>query len=636
VPDLHRPLAYRPDIDGLRAVAVLAVVVYHAYPHLLRGGFTGVDVFFVISGYLISSLIWNGLDDGDFSLLVFYGRRVVRLFPALVVVLAACLAAGWWLLIPTAYERLGRDVAAAAAYVSNVVFWRESGYFDPAAATRPLTHLWSLAVEEQFYLLYPWALMATARRPRACASLLVGLLLTSFVVNIITLTIDPVQAFYLLPARLWELVAGGLLAYAHRANRNVSNRATANVVCVAGVALLPLSFLGPKGGGDFPGWWALVPVGAALAIVGAGQGAIFNRVVLASAPAVLVGRISYPLYLWHFPLLSFARARYGVVGGWRAAGIVATSLVLAYVTYRFVEMPVRARVRKVSWAPVPVLVALLVAVGAGGAVADVKAGAPGRIPFAVQRLIGLTDRYDYRTLYREGTCFLRADQNPSAFTAACAEHSRAPLLFVWGDSRAAHLYPGLRALESRRHFRIAQFTASSCPPYLDYVSTDRPLCHEVNRAVTQRLRALRPRTVILAAAWDQYTDNRPVLSTIAFIRSLGIDHIVIVGPGPRWPQGMPQALYDAYQDHHTLPTRLTNGLSGDPPRVDRQMRALARLAHVRYVSPLATLCSASGCLARVGPAFDQIVIWDSAHFTRAGSEYFVRKNADGLLSGITG
>jgi peptidoglycan/LPS O-acetylase OafA/YrhL len=634
VPDTHRRLPYRADVDGLRAVAVVAVIAYHAFPGALRAGFSGVDVFFVISGYLISSLIWRGLADGTFSPLTFYARRVLRLFPALLVVLAACLVAGWWLLAPSGYEDLGRDTAAAAVYLSNFVFWRESGYFAPAASARPLTHLWSLAVEEQFYVLYPWLLIATFRRKRATVMLLLGILAASFAVSVVILRVDPAQAFYLLPSRFWELLAGGLLAYAQFNATWQPSQRLANLASLCGLALLPLAFAGPQGGSDFPGWWALAPVAAGALLVAGGPHAALNRLVLARRPLVFVGRISYPLYLWHFPLLSFARARYGTLSTGATLAVVALSFVLAFLTYRLLELPLRSYVRRVSWKPVPVLVVLMLALGGGGLVVDRSGGAPSRLPLLMRKLTGYT--YAYKPVYREGTCFLRNDQDATAFTASCVEPGTKPLLFLWGDSHAADLYPGLRALETSRRFRIAQFTASSCPPFAHYSPPHRPFCEELNRVVLAKLRALHPQEVVLSAAWERYNDRTPLIRTVALLRRLHVPSIVLVGPGPDWPQGLPQVLYTIFQERNALPTRITRGLSDQPPLIDAKMRALARRLRVPYVSPLAVLCNADGCVTRTGAGGNEITVWDTAHFTRAGSALLARSAERTLLSGIGG
>ena len=632
MPDTHRRLPYRADVDGLRAVAVVAVIVYHAFPGALRAGFTGVDVFFVISGYLISSLIWRGLAEGTFAPLTFYARRVLRLFPALLVVLAACLVAGWWLLAPGGYEHLGRDTAAAAVYLSNFVFWRESGYFAPAASARPLTHLWSLAVEEQFYVLYPWLLIATFRRRRATVTLLLGLLVVSFAISVVILGIDPAEAFYLLPSRFWELLAGGLLAYAQFKAIRLPARRLGEVASLCGLALLPLAFLGPSGGSDFPGWWALAPVGAGVLLVAGGPEAALNRLVLARRPFVFVGRISYPLYLWHFPLLVFARARYGTLSTGVALVVVALSFLLASLTYRVLELPLRSYVRRVSWRPVPVLIVLMLALGVGGLVVDRSGGAPSRLPLLMRKLTGYT--YAYKPVYREGTCFLRNDQDATAFTASCVEPGPKPLLLLWGDSHAADLYPGLRALETRHRFRIAQFTASSCPPFVHYSPPHRPFCEALNNAVLARLRALHPQEVLLSAAWERYNDRTPLIRTVELLRRLHVPSIVLVGPGPDWPQGLPQVLYTIFQERNALPTRITRGLSDRPPALDVKMRALAKRLHIPYVAPLAALCNAHGCITRTGVGGNEITVWDTAHFTRAGSALLAQATEQTLLSGI--
>ena len=308
-----RPFSYRPDVDGLRAVAIAAVVAFHAFPGAVRGGFTGVDVFFVISGYLISHIIWRRLDEGRFSLAWFYGRRALRLFPALALVLVATLVTGRWLLLPDAYETLGKDVASAAAFVSNLVLWHDAGYFTENAALRPLTHLWSLAVEEQFYLVFPLLLLLTRRSWRLTGGVLALLLAGSFAWNVHIAGADPAQAFYLLPSRFWELLLGGVLAYVQLSGAARRRPRLADGASLAGLALLPIAFLGPTSSSVFPGWWALAPTAAAVLLIAAGPSAVVNRRFLAAAPVVLLGKISYPLYLWHFPLLVLRAPSMGAV-----------------------------------------------------------------------------------------------------------------------------------------------------------------------------------------------------------------------------------------------------------------------------------------------------------------------------------
>ncbi len=331
--------SYRPDIDGLRAVAVTAVVLFHACPAVLPGGFAGVDVFFVISGYLISGIIARELGDGRFRVAHFYRRRIRRIFPALATVLLATLAYGLVVLLPSERAQLGREVAAGAAMAANLLFWGQAGYFDPAAYAKPLLHLWSLGVEEQFYLVWPallWLLLARTRRPVAGVALLTA---ASFVLNLALSAGQGVADFYSPLARLWELSAGALLALAGPPDRL---RAWAGLAAGAGLAAILAATLLFDETLPYPGWRALLPVCGTLLLIGAGPATLAGR-LLACRVAVWVGLISYPLYLWHWPLLSFATIirRGHPPKPLLAALLVAASVGLAALTWRFIERPLR-------------------------------------------------------------------------------------------------------------------------------------------------------------------------------------------------------------------------------------------------------------------------------------------------------
>ena len=627
-------LGYRPDVDGLRAVAIAAVVVYHAFPAAVRGGFTGVDVFFVISGYLISRIIWRGLDERSFTLAWFYGRRVLRLFPALVLVLAGTLAAGRWLFLPDAYATLGKDIAGAATFASNLVLWQDAGYFTENAALRPLTHLWSLAVEEQFYLVFPLLLIAAHRSWRLTGALLGVLAAASFTWNVATVGADPAAAFYLLPARFWELALGALLAYVQLSRSPALTPRLRDAASLAGLGLLLLAAFGLTSSSLFPGWWALAPTLAAVLLIGAGPDALLNRRVLASGPFVLLGRISYPLYLWHFPLLVLARVQWGAslsVGA--TIAVVAVSVALAYGTYRLVELPARrlaGRGRRPA-----ALVAPLAAVGCAGLAVFFSAGLPGRLPVELQQLS--TVAFDYKHAYRESRCFLQPWQGARAFRPDCVDAGSGKLLLLWGDSHAAHLYPGLAPAARKRGFRIAQRTASACPPLLDYRSGERPKCHEINAAALATARELRPTTVVLSAQWEKYPSLDGLRATVAALRRLGVPEIVVVGPSPNWPNGVAQALFREVKRGglDRFPTRLKRELSPAPARADRRLRPLAHELGVTYIAPLDVLCNDDGCLARVEDRGEQLAFWDPSHFTAAGSSWFVEAVADDLLRGVS-
>ncbi|MDP9913472.1 peptidoglycan/LPS O-acetylase OafA/YrhL [Variovorax boronicumulans] len=329
---------YRPDIDGLRAVAVLSVLGYHAFPQWIKGGFIGVDIFFVISGFLITTIILGSLQGDGFSYREFYARRVKRIFPALALVLLATMAFGWFALLPHEWEQLGKHVAAGAGFVSNFAFWSEAGYFDNAAETKPLLHLWSLAIEEQFYIFWPVLLGLAWKRKWRMLTVLGTVAAMSFLLNVTTIHSHRTAAFYSPLSRFWELMIGGMLAYARLHRPPPKAGWSRHAQSIAGLVLIVLGLCYIRGGKAFPGFWAILPSVGAFFCIAAGPTGVLNRYVLASKPMVWVGLISYPLYLWHWPLLAYARILEGKLpsDGIRALMLVA-SFVLAWLTYRFVE-----------------------------------------------------------------------------------------------------------------------------------------------------------------------------------------------------------------------------------------------------------------------------------------------------------
>ena len=341
---------YRPDIDGLRALAVLAVVGFHVLPNVVPGGFAGVDVFFVISGYLITRIIVTSADAGRFSFLTFYAHRARRIFPALVLVLLATMTLSSLMLTPDEVERVGRHVVAGALFSSNIALWREAGYFDAASSTKPLLHLWSLGIEEQFYLLWPAIILLLSKARRHRLAIVIAIGVASFAVNVLTIGPDPTAAFYSPASRAWELMIGAAIGIASlSAGRWRPTQAWREGASIAGMGLIVAAFALLDGHLAYPGWYALAPtVGTAL-VISAGGDTWINRRVLAQRSAVAIGLISYPLYLWHWPLLVLFRRvtdEHGTAGGTSPSGallVVVLALLAAYLTYRFIELPLRRR-----------------------------------------------------------------------------------------------------------------------------------------------------------------------------------------------------------------------------------------------------------------------------------------------------
>ena len=371
---------YRPDIDGLRAIAVLAVVAFHSFPGLLPGGFTGVDIFFVISGFLISQIIFENLQQGTFSFRTFYARRIKRIFPALTVVLLATLAVGTLLLVADEYRQLGKHLASGAGFVSNLTLWSEAGYFDVSGQSKPLLHLWSLGIEEQFYLIWPVTLWLAFKRKWNPTFVIGILLLVSFGINVWQVSIDPIATFYSPQTRFWELLCGALLAWSLtvRQAKVVTSfghdvakplgRTLSNLCYVAGTLLIVTGLRFLNQGSQFPGVLALIPVLGAVLLIAAGANSWVNKRILSLRILVWIGRISFPIYLWHWPILSFGQIYFtGLPPIWFKLASLVLTFGLAWLTYKYVEHPIRFSVKN-SKAKLAVLSTTLAALGIVGLV----------------------------------------------------------------------------------------------------------------------------------------------------------------------------------------------------------------------------------------------------------------------------
>ena len=381
---------YRPDIDGLRALACLSVVFYHAYPWTVTGGFTGVDVFFVISGYLISLILYRNLfstqDPGSVNIIDFYIRRVKRIFPALLLILICCMAAGWFILLPEEYQMLGKHTFGGAVYISNFILYDETGsYFDFSSNSKLLLHLWSLGIEEQFYLVFPLFLLLLYKVGRGFNAALAGFTLLSFCACILEIQgHNQPAAFYLPWCRFWELSSGALLArLIHYPNRirDLTSRfdrpAVRHFLSLAGLALMITGIIMIDRSWHFPGFSALLPVCGACMIITAGKDAVVNRFILGNRVAVFLGLISYPLYLWHWPLLSLNYIYEGrIAEDHEKIIIISTALLLSVLTFRYVERPLRYGRYPAQKAAA--LLAVLLAVGACGYAVAHSSGVPSR------------------------------------------------------------------------------------------------------------------------------------------------------------------------------------------------------------------------------------------------------------------
>jgi len=640
-PSIDRKIPYRADIDGLRAIAVLSVIGYHLSPRRMSGGFVGVDIFFVISGFLISSIIYQELESRNFSLVGFYVRRIRRIFPALFVVLVFVCLAGWFILLPSDFVLLGKQIIGGSAFVANFVLWQQSGYFAQEATQQPLLHLWSLGVEEQFYLGFPLICLifyrAKSRWSLPVAFLVIAL--ASMVVNVCIVARYSDAAFFLPFSRLWELFLGaGLSLIRMRGHQllwtGLRSSMLRNWIGFLGMGLLSGAILGINQSDRFPGWWALLPtIGAAL-LIAAGPSSWLNRRVLSYNPVVFVGLISYPLYLWHWPIFTFIQSanRNGMLVLPKLIQyliVLAGSFVLAYLTYCFIELPIRqVKERKQRRRGALRLLGCTAMTGVFGFLVVAKGGFPSRLPAAVVAL-----DHDFRTQeaesMRDGTCLLRPNQSASSFSPDCLDppSGRADqrLVFVWGDSHAADLIPGFRALQSRTGVRLAQFTASSCEPILGRWVPWRPLCRSINDAVIDRIRILEPDVVVMSASWTTwYIDHDPSVDeelqkTIEEVRAAGVRRVVVVGSAPFWTDRVPALLVREIRRNSSgsVPHRLPRRYLTDHD--DTALKTYSEKAGAVFVSLFDTLCDRSSCLVTTGDQWNDLLTYDTAHLTEHGS-----------------
>lgn len=433
---------YRADIDGLRALAILSVLVFHAFPKALPGGFIGVDIFFVISGYLISGILIDRLDQRRFSIWQFYKQRAKRIFPALAIVMLATFVVGWRILLPNEFKQLGSHMLAGTVFVQNFMLLNEVGYFDVASELKPLMHLWSLAIEEQFYLLYPPALWLLWRVGVSRQWSLLILAAASMAANLAMIGHDASAAFFLPQTRFWELLAGGILASATQGSQKIGwvidgFRRWATAGSALGMALIAtgLALITPETA--FPGWYALLPVLGAVLLIACGQHARLSQIVFANRFAVFIGLISYPLYLWHWPILSYLNILQGgpVLAEDRLIAMAA-SVLLAWLTYRLIERPVRFS--SDGWAKVPAIVCSLAVVGYLGFNTYQREG----LPFRVAKIAGipkndLIERIDFA----KAGCGLPSTE--ALFDMCLHDQRGQPRFALIGDSKAKALAPGV-------------------------------------------------------------------------------------------------------------------------------------------------------------------------------------------------
>lgn len=633
-------LGNRRDIDGLRALAVIPVVLFHYGLNGFSGGFVGVDVFFVISGFLITSIICREIAAGRFSFSDFWARRARRILPALTLVMAAALVVGWLLLPPNDYAHLGRAVRYQAMFISNILFMRQDGYFDPASELKPLLHTWSLAVEEQYYVIFPLLMVLITRYLRHWRWALFGLLLLSFGLNIWVINRQPDAAFFLLPMRAWELLCGALLAVLPLSQRALRPWVY-QAVSLAGLLAVVTAMCSYDKNTLFPGWAALLPVLGATAMIWAnGQSSTWVSRLLSTRAMVGVGLISYSLYLWHWPVYVYANvASIDGIQRFEAVSWIAVSVGLAYLTWRFIETPFREKRLIPGRRPVLITGALsMLVLALAGQAVHLMDGVPGRLSGQAMRYASARDWHDGQM-----DCLMTPkspDLNTVCHFGGAAD--AVPRQFIWGDSHAAALMPAVQADAERYGIPVSLASLAGCPPILgDGV---RQQCRDFNQQTLALVQKEKVSDVVLAARWSLYlygeqdgnkqlslyrTDSRAdveqhiaddVRMMVARLREAGV-RVWLVKEVPLQRHGIIGRL-------SSLAMIGRSASDVGRPLIEHQQRQqfidalFARLsaadAQVRVLDPASTLCVEGLCRAEIDGAS---LYMDENHLSDLGGEH---------------
>lgn len=638
-------MQYRKEIDGVRALAVLSVIFFHAGLPWFDGGYVGVDIFFVISGYLITSILKEDIQAGRFSLVDFYERRARRILPALFFVMLACLPAAWFILMPADWTEFAQSVAHVPAFVSNVLFSKQSGYFDVDAELKPLLHTWSLAVEEQYYLFFPLILLLSWKSgKRGVLMILAIIAISSLMYAQHKLQTRPSSAFFLLPSRLWELLVGSMLAFAapdqSSAHRYLLRQQVGSMVglFLMGYAIFAYDHMTP-----FPGLHALVPtLGAALVLHFSCERTIVGK-VLSNKALVSIGLISYSAYLWHQPILSLHRH-------WTLSdpalatrlSLICLTLLLAYITWRYVETPFRRKdhfSRKAVFSLAGAGSVLLVVLGLSGQRLENHSPrlTPEQTAFlnhfdnsspdwpyftnqgVLQAFRTQCDFYDL-TKYRQGA---ETRVPVPSLAPECFERSANAqrVLVLWGDSHAQQLYPGLRrALPS--NWQILQITSSGCAPAFQARSDPSDYCKHANWFALDTIKRTQPDVVLLGQNLQHQASRMEGLARA--IGQVSQARIIHTGPTPHWVADLPKIVV-----RHMWPQtpRYSHiGLDRKLRMHDTQLKAtFASRPILRYVSLMDYLCHAKGCLVYSGNDRKKgLTSWDKGHLTPETSYLIAR------------
>jgi peptidoglycan/LPS O-acetylase OafA/YrhL len=629
-------LKYRPDIDGLRAVAVLSVLAFHAEISKLSGGYVGVDVFFVISGYLISSIVFDEIAASRFSVIGFYERRIRRIFPALFAMLAVCgIFAGMYLL-PSELVNYAKSALAATTSASNFYFWKHSGYFD-LPTSQPLLHTWSLAVEEQFYILFPLFLVLVRKFfPQRLKIAVVALFFASFIASALMISRSEQTVFYMPYTRAWELLLGTILSLGMLPR--IQSIWLRNLATLAGIGMIGLSVLRYTQDTPFPGPTALLPcVGSALIIWAGEAGSSLVGAILSWRPIVFIGLISYSLYLWHWPVIVLrhlgvligvgavaSRSHIAMFSSHRFDILIESllSFALAVLSWRFVERPFRNGRFRLSGRPLFALAGVFIAALIGTSSWAILAGGfPARFPPNALKVASALDGNGEFAAMRTGVCFLTTEDNFNKFDSkdCLREDSQRKNYLLLGDSHSAMLWSALSS--SLKNINLMQASTAACEPSLHPASF--PNCNQMMAFIFQSYLPTHPvQGMYVVGRWEG-KDMAALGGVVTWAKQHQIP-VTVFGPVPEYDAPLPRLL--AYSIAWTRPNFASQHAVPTMASLDSEMKRLSTDTwHAHYISLYRTICSDDGCTEFADAAHTIPLMNDTDHLNQFGASLVVQR-----------
>ncbi|QJT79339.1 acyltransferase family protein [Kosakonia sp. MUSA4] len=597
--------SFRHDINWLRALAVIAVVLYHFKTPYFNSGFIGVDIFFVISGFLMTGIITK--KDKPITLISFYTSRFLRIFPALCFVVIFMMIAGFFILSTKEYEELNINAIASLLFFSNKYYALHSSYFDTSSENNFFLHTWSLSVEWQFYLLYPIIILLINKIKIPIKIALLTLFIISFTSVAFNLFRNNENLFYSLSARAWEMVSGGLIYVFSGHHGKLKSRPFLTII---GTLLVIYSIYNIDNTNSWPNIYTALPVaGAAIIIASNNQNSRFIRNKILQ----YIGSVSYSWYLWHWPVIVLMR-HYNITFCFMniAFGIL-ISFIIANLSYHLVETPLRQKqkVKTDLIAGISIVVLCLFSFYTNGMAFRLKGDVNDIVSF----------RFNNEK-WRPDTCFLNPTQDYSDFLK-CNDKITHESIVVWGDSHAAQLMPGL--MLSLKGENIAQRTSSLCGPLLNAENNQRPHCKNINTHVFNEILLSKPKLVIMAAFWSQYPFKDYLSSTLKELSKSGIRTLVI-GPFPFWHEPLPKEIeIHGLNAQKTLPVALFESKKQVRDNDQKIKSIVEHDENAKYISALEVLCNTSACKATIGESPVIPMQWDNAHLTNQGSEWFINQ-----------